>query len=238
MCVCVHDCISAEKWTLHTVVVLTLVCVLRCVWLIVTPWTLAHGVPLSMGFSRQEYWNTLTGLPFPTAGDLPNPGDRTCITCISYTGRLVFYQLHHLGSMHMYHRIPNGEKSSDRAWPLTVYIWGNYNLLQLNEIVQWHNDRQKSWGQKLGFLISKLVLFLLLYFIAHCQVGTKNSIQQILTVFPYMPSTGLCSGIQKKCKRRVLPKKNFWAHWENRAHTHTKYTVLHYYVIAGLKQNW
>ena len=100
-------------------------------------------------------------------------------------------------------------KSSDRAWPLTAYIWGNCNLLQLNELVQRHDERQKSWGQKLGFLISKLVLFLLLYFIAHCQVGTKNSIQQILTVFPYMPSTGLCSGIQKKCKRRVLPKKNF-----------------------------
>ena len=155
-------------------------------------------------------------------GGSSQPRDRTCITCISYIGRLVFYQLHHLGSMHMCHRIPNVEKSSDRAWPITVYIWGNYNVLQLNEIVQWHNDRQKSWGQKLGFLISKLVLFLLLYFIAHCQVGTKNSIQQILTVFPYMPSTGLCSGIQKKCKRRVLPKKNFWAHWENRAHTHTK----------------
>ena len=64
------------------------------------------------------------------------PRDRTCITCISYIGRLVFYQLHHLGSMHMCHRIPNVEKSSDRAWPITVYIWGNYNVLQLNEIVQ------------------------------------------------------------------------------------------------------
>ena len=31
----------------------------------------AHQAPLSMGFSRQEYWN---GLPFPPPGDLPNPG--------------------------------------------------------------------------------------------------------------------------------------------------------------------
>ena len=31
----------------------------------------AHQAPLSMGFSRQEYWN---GLPFPSPGDLPNPG--------------------------------------------------------------------------------------------------------------------------------------------------------------------
>ena len=37
----------------------------------VTPWTVGHQAPLSMGFSRQEYWS---GLPFPTPGDLPNPG--------------------------------------------------------------------------------------------------------------------------------------------------------------------
>ena len=37
----------------------------------VTPWTLAHQAPLSMGFSRQEYWS---GLPFPSPGDLPHLG--------------------------------------------------------------------------------------------------------------------------------------------------------------------
>ena len=36
-----------------------------------TPWTVAHQAPLSMGFSRQEYWS---GLPFPTPGDLSDPG--------------------------------------------------------------------------------------------------------------------------------------------------------------------
>ena len=35
------------------------------------PWTVACQAPLSMGFSRQEYWR---GLPFPSPGDLPNPG--------------------------------------------------------------------------------------------------------------------------------------------------------------------
>ena len=35
------------------------------------PWTLARQAPLSMGFSRQEYWS---GLPFPSPGDLPYPG--------------------------------------------------------------------------------------------------------------------------------------------------------------------
>ena len=40
------------------------------VQLCATPWTVAHQSPLSMGFSRQEYWS---GLPFPTSGDLPDP---------------------------------------------------------------------------------------------------------------------------------------------------------------------
>ena len=35
-----------------------------------TLWTVARQAPLSMGFSRQEYWN---GLPFPPPGDLPIP---------------------------------------------------------------------------------------------------------------------------------------------------------------------
>ena len=39
--------------------------------LFATPWTIAHQAPPSMGFSRQEYWS---GLPFPSPGDLPNPG--------------------------------------------------------------------------------------------------------------------------------------------------------------------
>ena len=39
--------------------------------LFATPWTVAHQAPLSMGFSRQEYWS---GLPFPSPGDLPDPG--------------------------------------------------------------------------------------------------------------------------------------------------------------------
>ena len=39
--------------------------------LFATLWTIARQAPLSMGFSRQEYWS---GLPFPSPGDLPNPG--------------------------------------------------------------------------------------------------------------------------------------------------------------------
>ena len=44
---------------------------LRGIQLLGAPWTVGHKAPLSMEFSRQEYWK---GLPFPTPGDLPNPG--------------------------------------------------------------------------------------------------------------------------------------------------------------------
>ena len=50
MCVCVCECLSR---------------------VFVTPWTTAYQVPLSMKFSRQEYWS---GLPFPSPGDLRDPG--------------------------------------------------------------------------------------------------------------------------------------------------------------------
>ena len=45
--------------------------VLSCVHLFAPTGTVAHQTPLSMEFSRQEYWS---GLPFPTPGDLPDPG--------------------------------------------------------------------------------------------------------------------------------------------------------------------
>ena len=44
---------------------------LRCLWLFVALWTVAHQASLSTGFSRQEYWS---GLPFTSPEDLLNPG--------------------------------------------------------------------------------------------------------------------------------------------------------------------
>ena len=45
----------------------------------VTPYTIAPQAPLSVGFSRQEYWS---GLPFPSPGDLPDPGIEP-VSCIA-----------------------------------------------------------------------------------------------------------------------------------------------------------
>ena len=64
-------------WECRTVVgpsALSCARVLSCfshVWFFVTPWTVACQAPQSMGFPRQEYWS---GLPFPSPGDLPDPG--------------------------------------------------------------------------------------------------------------------------------------------------------------------
>ena len=53
---------------------------------IATPWTVACQALLSMGFSRKEYWS---GLPFPSPGDLPDPGIWTQLPCIA--GRFFTY---------------------------------------------------------------------------------------------------------------------------------------------------
>ena len=50
-----------------------------------TPWTVAHQAPLSMGFSRQEYWS---GLPFPSSGDLPDPGSEARSPALQADGLL------------------------------------------------------------------------------------------------------------------------------------------------------
>ena len=54
--------------------------------LFVTPWTVAYQALLSVGFSRQEYWS---GLPFPSPGDLPDPGiEPMSLTSPALAGRL------------------------------------------------------------------------------------------------------------------------------------------------------
>ena len=72
---------------------------LSCVWLFVTLWTVTYQAPLSMGFSRQEYWSRL---PFPSPRDLPSPGIETVssVSCIVdrlfthwATGKAIFIQI-------------------------------------------------------------------------------------------------------------------------------------------------
>ena len=59
--------------------------------LLATPWKAAYQAPPPMGFSRQQYWS---GLPFPSPGDLPNPGIE--LTSPALAGG--FFTTAHLGS--------------------------------------------------------------------------------------------------------------------------------------------
>ena len=59
---------------------------------IATPWTAVHQTPLSMGFSRQKYWN---GPPFPSPEDLPDPGMERASPALA--GRF-FTQESHIGA--------------------------------------------------------------------------------------------------------------------------------------------
>ena len=72
VCVCVCVCERTHAC----------VCAFSIVWLFATPWTIACQAPLSMEFSRLEYW---CGLPFPSPGDLPDPG----IELVSLVGSFV-----------------------------------------------------------------------------------------------------------------------------------------------------
>ena len=67
------------------------------VQLLTTPQTVAHQGPLSMGFSRQEYWSRL---PFSPLGGLPNPGIKPVSSALadSFFFFFSFYHLSYLGS--------------------------------------------------------------------------------------------------------------------------------------------
>ena len=62
---------------------------LSCVQLFTTPWTVAYQAPLSMVFSRQKYWS---GLPFPSPGDLPDPGTEPGLPCCKQTLKHLSHQ--------------------------------------------------------------------------------------------------------------------------------------------------
>ena len=61
------------------------------VQLFVTLWTIAYQAPQSMGFSKQEDWS---GLPFPSPGDLPNPGIETQVSHI--VGKMPYRLSHYI----------------------------------------------------------------------------------------------------------------------------------------------
>ena len=104
-----------------------------CVWLFATPWTVAHQTLLSMEFSRQEYWS---GLPFPTPGDLPNPGKEP-MSSVSPTLSGRFYTT-----------------APPRKPVASSYL--GYNDLLLCRLVVNHVSDHSDWGSKVvSILVGK-----------------------------------------------------------------------------------
>ena len=94
-------------------------CVLSCfshVWLFETPWTVAHQAPLSMEFSRQEYWS---GLPFPSSRGSFWPRDQACVSYVSSIGR---WEALEKGSLQMWLLENHSYWSSFPHLCLQVYI--------------------------------------------------------------------------------------------------------------------
>ena len=81
----IYVCVYTSPWAAS----------LSRVWLFATPWTIAFQAPLSMEFSRQEYWSEL---PCPPPGDLPNPG----VEPRSLALRVILYYLSHQGNPRIY----------------------------------------------------------------------------------------------------------------------------------------
>ena len=105
-----------------------LLCRFSHVRLFVTPWTVACQTLLSMGFSRQEYWN---GLPCPPAGDLPNPGIKpVSLTSPTWAGgffttgandkprQQIKKQNHHFADIGPYSQIYGFSSSHVQMWVL------------------------------------------------------------------------------------------------------------------------
>ena len=74
---------------MQSLIVVVCVWLLSPVWVFVTPWTVARQAPLSMGFSRQEYWS---GLPFPFPEDLPDPGIKITSPALAGDSLLLSHQ--------------------------------------------------------------------------------------------------------------------------------------------------
>ena len=76
---------------LEPCIILVVAVTKACLTILWSSWTVAHQAPLSMGFPRQEYWSVL---PFPSPGDLPDPGIKSASPALQ-AGYLL---QHHWGS--------------------------------------------------------------------------------------------------------------------------------------------
>ena len=118
------------------------------VWLFVTLWTIAHQVPLSMGFSRQEYWNGLHAL---LQGIFSTQGSNSCLLCF----------LHWLGAS-----LPLTPPGSSEDWNRFQYCLtqlkangdskffrhSDFEVLEISSGYGWYENLIPIWIASLGSL--------------------------------------------------------------------------------------
>ena len=125
-------------------------CMLSCVPLFVTPWTVARQAPVSMGFSRREYW---CGLPFPSPGDLPDPGIEAMsyISCYRWATREDFLE----------GRVYNNERSERRRDMDGLWILRGHSLSLLFrwDLIQWELYYWQ-WVLAIDFFVSCRMLLM------------------------------------------------------------------------------
>ena len=116
-----------------------------------TPWTVAHQAPLSMGFSRQEYWS---GLPFPSLGNIAHPGSNPgLLHC-----RQIFWPTEPSISVQKCFKMAAG--SAEKA-----YVWRGWSswVLKFSEVGEQRHwcfvNRRSGWAQNLGWAEGKMPTF-------------------------------------------------------------------------------
>ena len=109
-----------------------------CVRLFVTPWPVSRQAPLSVGFSRQEYWSRL---PCPPLGDLPDPGmEPASLTSPALAGCFFFLPLVPLENSNFFKVISNLQKN------LQVLGWPNSSFEFFHKLLLWE-DLSELFGQ-------------------------------------------------------------------------------------------
>ena len=123
------------------------------IWLFATLRTIARLAPLSMGFSRQEYWS---GLPLPSPGDLPNPaikpvsltsptlGGRSFATTATWEAQVRIRLTKYLP--HARKQISGKKKTTENphAWELTIY--SSVSELRPHFRITWESNINTNMG--------------------------------------------------------------------------------------------
>ena len=129
------EAIQAGKW-----ITIWWMCVLSRVRLFASPGTVAYQAPLCVGLSRQE---SCSELPFPSPGDLPNPGMEPITSCVSCMGRWVLYHCA-TREAHLIESLPSVELPDIYSTPYLILI--HWCALSYENTPNLHYKKASGWS--------------------------------------------------------------------------------------------